>query len=79
MAAASSKGADIEAQSSTKANRSEAALPLITPGGTRSEQYQPQQDYFGQSTDGGNSVTPPGGRAPQLHLGLGALGQETRY
>ncbi|KUJ08055.1 uncharacterized protein LY89DRAFT_691355 [Mollisia scopiformis] len=81
MAAASTKGADVESQSFANANRSEAALPLITPGGTRSDQYQPQQDYFGQSSGGGNSVTPPAGRgnAPQLHQGLGALGQETRY
>lgn len=75
MAAASSKGADVEAQSFTKANRSEAALPLIPPGGQRSDQYQPQQDYFGQENGGGNSVTPPGSRAPQIQL----HGQETRY
>ncbi|KAE8452295.1 hypothetical protein EG329_000995 [Mollisiaceae sp. DMI_Dod_QoI] len=82
LAAATSKGGDVEAQPFS--NRSEAALPLITPGGTRSEQTQyynqPQQDYFGQGIGGGNSVTPPAqrGNAPQLHQGLGALGQE-RY
>lgn len=79
MAAASSKGNDVEAQSFTNAAmRSEAQLPLMTPGGVRSEGYSgAQQDYF----EGGNSVTPSNGRAPQiqLHGGLGALGQETRY
>ncbi|KAF8865584.1 hypothetical protein BDZ45DRAFT_684126 [Acephala macrosclerotiorum] len=85
LAAAGSKGNDVEAQSFP--NRSEANLPLITPGGTRSEQTgyygasQPQQDYFGQSGSGGNPLTPPANRggAPQLHQGLGALGGETRY
>jgi hypothetical protein len=85
LAAASSKGNDVEAQPFP--NRSEANLPLITPGGTRSGETgyygasQPGQDYFGQSGSGGNSVTPPANRggAPQLHQGLGALGGETRY
>jgi type II secretory pathway pseudopilin PulG len=76
------KGRDVEAVAS------DANLPLITPGAQRSEQYnagqgysQGGQDYFNQAQSGGNSVTPPGqrGNAPQLHQGLGALGQETRY
>lgn len=81
MAAASSKGPDVEAQSfmNNNGNRSEAHIPLITPDGNRSDQYQgaSHQDYFAQSggNGGGNSVTPPATntRAPQLHQGLGAL------
>lgn len=63
---------DVEAAtpfSSTRgrAGASESNLPLVTPGGQRSDTYSGgQQDYFSQ------------GQAPRLNPGLGALGQE-RY
>lgn len=62
---------------------SEANLPLITPGGTRSDQthYGQQEGYFQQQGSGGNSLTPPGQQpgAPRIHQGIGGLGQEQRY
>ncbi|KAH7403644.1 hypothetical protein BKA64DRAFT_457848 [Cadophora sp. MPI-SDFR-AT-0126] len=98
LAAASSRGGrDVEAgKSFTRpkggAMASDANLPLITPGGTRSDQASyAQQDYFegGQGTGG---LTPPeyrgagsssSGAPPvprlELHQGLGALGQNPRY
>jgi hypothetical protein len=92
MMASSGKGrsgSDIEAVSSfggrrNQAMTSEANLPLISPGGTRSDQqsYGQQEGYFEQHGMGGNSLTPPGREgpgAPKLHPGLGALGQEGRY
>ena len=92
MMASSGKGrsgSDVEAVSSFGGRRhqamaSEANLPLISPGGTRSDQqsYGQQEGYFSQHALGGNSLTPPGREgpgAPKLHPGLGALGQETRY
>lgn len=69
---ASSGGKDVEAAtpfSSTRsrAGASESNLPLVAPGGQRSEAYSGgQQDYFSQ------------GQAPRLNPGLGALGQD-RY
>jgi len=81
------RATDVE-QTSTyqQRNPSEANVPLISPGGTRSDQpYQHpynSADYFNAPAAGGsNSVSPnEGGRggAPKLHPGLGALGQDYR-
>merc|ERR1712098_1009738 len=93
LAAASSRGGrDVEAAKAfTRPMASDANLPLITPGGTRSDQASyPQQEYF-EGAQGG-SLTPPeyrgagsssSGAPPvprlELHQGLGALGQNPRY
>jgi hypothetical protein len=84
MMASSGKGQDVESISpfarpstrSNKAMRSDASLPLITPGGIRSDQqtYGQQEGYFEQHGPGGNVPSP----APKLHPGLNALGQENR-
>lgn len=53
-----------------KRNVSDANLPLIKPGGERSEQsYANAPDYFAEESRAS-------GQAPQIHPGLGALGQE---
>lgn len=72
---------DVEAvQPYSRRNPSEAHVPLITPGGARSDQQSYQQqnssDFF--SAQGGADSVPPnesGRAAPKLHPGLGALGQ----
>lgn len=80
----SGKGPDVEsispfaARPSTRANkamRSDASLPLITPGGTRSDQQSYRQEgYFEQHGPEGNPPPP----VPKLHPGLNALGQDSR-
>lgn len=73
---------DVEAsQPYGQPNPSEAHVPLMEPGGVRSDQQNYQQqynapDYF-NAPGGSNSVSPndPGRAAPKLHPGLGALGQ----
>lgn len=73
---------DVEAtQTYGPRNPSEAHVPLMSPGGARSEQHgYPQQhnapDYF-NAPGGSSSVSPNGAgqAAPKLHPGLGALGQ----
>lgn len=53
---------------------SESHLPLVTPGGQRSDNYQvDQQEYFNQGQGQGQASG-----APRLNPGLGALAQE-RY
>ncbi|KAH9216781.1 hypothetical protein DL95DRAFT_387310 [Leptodontidium sp. 2 PMI_412] len=98
LAAASSRsgrGGDVEAAKAfTRPNpmASDANLPLITPGGPRSDHASySQQEYFEQ---GQGNLTPPeyrgagssgsGSGVPdvprlELHQGLGALGQNPRY
>jgi len=54
---------------------SEANLPLIAPGGPRSD--QPQYDDFGQDeTVGEQGRAGPPNVPPKLHQGLGALAQD---
>ncbi len=62
---------------------SDANLPLIAPGGPRSDQQQyNQQDYFAQTMSTGSHSASPGGRGrgaasntpPKLHQGLAGLG-----
>ncbi len=91
LAAATSKGRGPSAAVETRNPfASDANLPLITPGGTRSDQANySQQDYFEGAGQGGTgSLTPPEYRgvgaqgappAPQLHQGVGGLGQNPRY
>ncbi|KAG4434215.1 hypothetical protein IFR05_010285 [Cadophora sp. M221] len=96
LAAASSRsgrGGDVEAAKAfTRPNpmASDANLPLITPGGPRSDHASyGQQEYFeqgagrltppeyrGAGSSGSGSGVPP---VPRLHQGLGALGQNPRY
>ncbi|PVH78274.1 hypothetical protein DL98DRAFT_516789 [Cadophora sp. DSE1049] len=96
LAAASSRGGrDVEAAKAFRrpsggAMASDANLPLITPGGTRSDQTSyTQQEYF-EGAQGMGNLTPPeyrgagaSGAPPvprlELHQGLGALGQNPRY
>lgn len=82
MMTSSGKGQDVESISSfvtrpttrKKAMGSEANLPLITPGGTRSDQqtYAQQERYFEQHGPTGNAPTP----VPKISPGSRALGQE---
>ncbi|KAK0104797.1 hypothetical protein ONS95_005065 [Cadophora gregata] len=95
LAVASSRGRggrDVEAAKGfSKPMTSDANLPLITPGGPRSDQpIYGQQEYFEGAGQAMRSLTPPeyrsvsGSGAPpvprlELHQGLGALGQNPRY
>jgi hypothetical protein len=80
MMAGSGKGQDVEsisplAGTRNKGMRSDASLPLITPGGIRSDQQSyGQQEYFEQHGPGRNAGPP----VPKLPPGVGALGQENR-
>ncbi|KAH7329956.1 hypothetical protein BKA65DRAFT_46654 [Rhexocercosporidium sp. MPI-PUGE-AT-0058] len=100
LAAASSRsgrGGDVEAAKAfTRPNpmASDATIPLITPGGQRSDQANySQQEYFvggqgtgrltppeyrGAGSSGSGSSAPPVPRL-ELHQGLGTLGQNPRY
>ena len=76
------KGLDTEyaspfAGGRNQAMRSDANLPLIAPGGIRSDQqsYGQQEGYFEHGPEG--SAVPPVPKI-QIHPGLGALGQENR-
>lgn len=68
---------DVEAaQTFQKAGASAADLPLIPPGGMRSD----QQSYGGQEYGGSQQTERrPAPPAPQLNQGLAALGQNPRY
>lgn len=64
-------------------NPSEAVIPLMTPGGSRSDEvyqhpYNNDNDYYQASGAAGSNPGPAGGHsgAPKLHPGLGALGQD---
>jgi len=76
------RAVDVEAsQSYQQGNPSDAHVPLISPGGTRSDQaYQHpyNTDSYFNAPGGSNSVSPGEGQgaAPRLHPGLGALGQD---
>jgi hypothetical protein len=75
--ASSGRGKDIEASPFARSNpaASDSNLPLMTPGGQRSEGYNAsQQDYFEQGQQ-----RRAGSGAPRLNPGLGALGQDTHY
>jgi hypothetical protein len=82
MMGSSGKGLDTEyaspfAGARNQAMRSDAHLPLITPGGMRSDQqsYGHQDGYFEHGPQG--SAVPPVPKI-QIHPGLGAVGQQRR-
>jgi len=63
-----------------QANPSGDYVPLMEPGGARmdsqnyQQQYEQQTDYYGENPVSANEQA----RAPKLHPGLGALGQDYR-
>lgn len=82
MMGSSGKGLDTEyaspfAAARNQAMRSDANLPLITPGGIRSDQqsYGHQEGYFEHGPEG--SAVPPVPKI-QIHPGLGSVGQQSR-